>query len=238
MIEISQQENNAIGSEEALKALSEKEAARILVLSDSHGNPHVLQSIVSNFGSQCDAMAFCGDGIRDFVEMLEIGFSDPDFGKTIPPVFYFVRGNGDNSTATIFTDRRIPVTVPEFQEFTVAGNKIFLSHGHRYGVYYGIKDLRSEALSRGCDLVFYGHTHVPNSQRSHASKDNKNNFFAILNPGSCAQARGGMPNTFSIVDLHTEKEKNSCQYYKISWDRYGESVFSEIPTPRGEIKLF
>lgn len=238
MIEICQQQHFEIGSEDAVRELSQKSFAKGLVISDSHGNPKILQSIIASFGKQCDFMCFCGDGIRDLVETLEFAFFDDNFNESFPPVLYFVKGNGDNSTATIFTDQRIPIVVPEFQEFTVAGKKIFLTHGHRYGVYYGIKDLRAEAINRGCDIVWYGHTHVANSRRSHVTKNGKEEFLGILNPGSCAEARGGMPNTFAIVDVHAEAEKNVCHYYKIFWDRFGEPVFSEMPTPRGEIKLF
>ena len=238
MIEITQQENLAIGSKKAVDSLLKKDFVKALVISDSHGNPQIFQSIVSNFGAQCDVLCFCGDGILDLVETLERGFFDKNFGEKLPPVVYFVRGNGDNSTSTIFTDQRIPITVPEFQEIPLAGKKIFLTHGHRYNVYYGNKTLREEAIQRGMDIVWYGHTHVANSLRSHVKRDGRNDFLGILNPGSCAEARGGMPNTFAIVDVSQEEEKNVCQYYRIVWDRYGEPVFSKMPTPRGEIKLF
>ena len=238
MIEIIQQPNLAIGSAEALDSLSKKDFVKALVISDSHGDPRVMQSIISQFGEQCDFMCFCGDGLLDLVDTLERGFFDKNFGKAIPPVIYFVRGNGDNSTSTIFTEQRIPISVPEFQEFTVAGKKIFLTHGHRYNVYYGNKGLRDEAINRGDDIVWYGHTHVANSLRSHVKRNGRNDFLGILNPGSCAQARGGMPNTFAIVDVHAEEEKNVCHYYRITQDRYGDYNYSEMPTPRGEIKLF
>lgn len=238
MIELTQQPDLAIGSKTAIEEFSKKECAKLLVLSDSHGNPQILQSIITSFGPMCDAMCFCGDGIFDLVYALELAFNDNDFGKKIPPVLYFVRGNGDNSTSTIFTDQRISITVPDFQEFSVAGRKIFLTHGHRYGVYYGLSELRTEAVERGCDIVLYGHTHVPNSLKTHAVRNGKKEFLAVLNPGSCSQARGGMPNTFATVTVAYDEEKISCQYYKILWDRYGDTVFSKIPTPRGEIRVF
>lgn len=238
MIEFLQQPNLAIGSEAALTELSKKESVKVLVLSDSHGNPHIMQSIIASFGPLCDVMCFCGDGIFDLVEILEIGFADPDFCKKIPPVIYFVKGNGDNSTSTIFTDKRIPITVPEYQEFALAGKKVFLTHGHRYGVYYGTENLRNEAIERGCNIVCYGHTHVPNAMRTHFTKDGNKEFLGILNPGSCAQARGGMPNTFATIDINSEEDKNICQYFRITWDRYGEPIFAKMPTPRGEIKVF
>ena len=238
MIEIVQQENLAIGSKTAVEALENIELAKALVISDSHGNSLIMQSIIANFGSECDLLCFCGDGLLDLIETLELGFFDKEFGEKIPPVVYFVRGNGDNSTSTIFTDKRVPITVPEFQEISLAGKKLFLTHGHRYNVYYGNKDLREEAIKRGMDLAWYGHTHVPNSMRSHVTRDGRNDFLGILNPGSCAQARGGMPNTFAIVDVHREEEKNVCHYYRITMDKNGEPIFTPMPTPRGEIKLF
>ena len=238
MIEIVQQKNLAIGSQKAVSALQKIEFAKVLLLSDSHGNARIMQEIISAFGPECNAICFCGDGLLDLVETLELGFFDKDFGAKIPPVVYFVRGNGDNSTSTIFTDQRIPIVVPEFQEITIAGKKIFLTHGHRYNVYYGNKDLRAEAIRRGMDIAWYGHTHVPNSLRSHVTRDARNDFLGISNPGSCAQARGGMPNTFSIMDVHREEDKNVCHYYRITKDRNDEPVFTPMPTPRGEIKLF
>lgn len=238
MIELVQQENLAIGSKKVLASLPGKELAKALVLSDSHGNPRVMQAIIAAFGDECDCMCFCGDGLLDLVETLELGFFDKKFGAHIPPALFFVRGNGDNSTSTIFTDQRIPISVPEVQEFSLAGRRFMLTHGHRFNVYYGNKDLREEAIRRGVDAVWYGHTHVPNSLRSHITRNGRNDFLGVTNPGSCAQARGGMPNTFAIIDAHRDEEKNVCHYYRIIQDRFGEYNFEPMPTPRGEIKLF
>lgn len=238
MIELEQQENLAIGSKKILDSLSEKELVRSLLISDSHGNPRVLQAIISAFGKECDCICFCGDGIMDLIGTLEMSFFDKDFGENFPPALFFVRGNGDNSTSTIFTDKRIPVLVPEFLEVSMAGKKIFLTHGHRYNVYYGIRDLREEAIRRECDIAWYGHTHVANSLRSHVKRNGINDFLGISNPGSCSQARGGMPNTFSIMNIHREEAKNICQYYRITQNMFGDYNFTEMQTPRGAIKLF
>ncbi|MBQ4377876.1 MAG: YfcE family phosphodiesterase [Treponema sp.] len=238
MIELTQQENLAIGNKEYIDSLNEKEFGRALLLSDSHGNPRVMQSIITHFGPLCDILCFCGDGLLDLVETLERGFFDPEFGKAIPPALFFVRGNGDNSTITIFTDQRIPVSVPETQEFSLAGRKFMITHGHRFNVYYGTRDLKAEAISRGVDVVLYGHTHVPNSLRTHVLRDGYNQLLGVTNPGSCALARGGMPNTFAIIDAHKDEDKTVCHYYRIIEDRFGDYNFEEMPTPRGEIKLF
>ncbi len=234
MTSLIQQENFAIGDETSLKSLAQKNEAKLMVISDSHGNPHILYSIINEFGSGCDALCFCGDGITDLVENIEMGFFDKDFGQKIPPLIFFVKGNGDNSTSTIFTEERIPISVPESIEFTVAGKKIFMTHGHRYGVYYGLKDLKSEAASKDANIVFYGHTHVPNVNKSFVQKK----FLGILNPGSCAEARGGMPNTFAIATIRSEVEKSESQYYEVKLDGNGEICFEKEPTPRGDIRMF
>ncbi len=238
MIELTQQENLAIGNKEYIASLNEKDFARALLLSDSHGNPRVMQAIISRFGGECDCLCFCGDGLLDLVSCLELSFFDEEFGKSFPPALFFVRGNGDNSTTVLFTDKRIPLQVPEIQEFSLAGRRFMLTHGHRYGVYYGIKDLRAEAVRRGVSAVWYGHTHVPNSQRSHIKRDGRNDFLGVTNPGSCAEARGGMPNTFAIIDAHRDEDKNQCHYYRITQNNLGDYDFEEMPTPRGEIRLF
>ena len=111
MIELEQQSNLAVGSLQDLEALQTKESVKVLLVSDSHGNSRVLQAIISHFGKDCDLLCFCGDGLTDLVESLELTFFDSDFNESFPPVVYFVRGNGDNSTSTIFTDKRIPLSV-------------------------------------------------------------------------------------------------------------------------------
>ena len=83
MIELTQQPDLAIGSKTAIEEFSKKECAKLLVLSDSHGNPQILQSIITSFGPICDAMCFCGDGIFDLVYALELAFNDKKKKKKI-----------------------------------------------------------------------------------------------------------------------------------------------------------
>ena len=46
MIEIIENQNRLIGKADAIKELAEKEEARIIIISDSHGNPLVFKNIV------------------------------------------------------------------------------------------------------------------------------------------------------------------------------------------------
>lgn len=41
-----------------------------------------------------------------------------------------------------------------------AGHRIFLTHGHMYGVRFTTKMLCDAAGESGCDIAVYGHTHV------------------------------------------------------------------------------
>ena len=70
MIEISQHKQNIIGASSAIAALENKDHARLLVLSDSHGRYGIVESIVRRFGSECDAIIFCGDGVSDIATLL------------------------------------------------------------------------------------------------------------------------------------------------------------------------
>lgn len=226
MIEIIQQKDFAIGSLDSIKMLAEKDSARILVISDSHGSKNIVQQIISRFGSECDGMCFCGDGNPDLCSIIETNHKS----ELLPPVIFFVQGNGDNSTSTILTNQRLPISVPAEVEFTVCGKKIFMTHGHRYNVYMGTNELKKTAQEKEAQIAFYGHTHVANAQIK--------NKILLLNPGSCSLPRGGLPHTFAIVELKKNEEKINYNYFELKWDANGEIEFIPFTPPKGEINLF
>ena len=43
----------------------------------------------------------------------------------------------------------------------VGKNKLFVTHGHAYGVKSGLGRLAERAKTLGADVVLYGHTHIP-----------------------------------------------------------------------------
>lgn len=226
MIEIIQQKDFSLGSIEIIKELSEKEFAKILVISDSHGNKINFLSILRNFGKSCDALCFCGDGITDLCVALENSHIQP----FLPNVIFFVKGNGDNSTATILTRERKIIFVPTDKEAVVCGKRLFLTHGHKYNVYIGTNELKKLAAEKKADVVFYGHTHVANAMTK--SK------ILLLNPGSCSLPRGNVPQTFAIVEIKKNEEKIGYQYFRLNWDANEEIIFIPYEPPKGEINLF
>lgn len=232
MIELIQQKNFAIGATGLSDALAEKDTVRLLVISDSHGSRDILMSILRKFGQGVDAMCFCGDGMPDLLGMLMLGYNNPDFSQFIPPIVFFVRGNGDNSTYTLLADTRMTVYVPVDLEFTAAGKRIFMTHGHRYDVYYGTKDLCAAAREKNASIVFFGHTHISNLQYQ--------NQLTTLNPGSCSHPRGGAAHTISIVEIerNSTQQEPKADFFEIKWDADGEVIFVPYSPSTEEINLF
>lgn len=190
MIEISQHKQNIIGSREAIAALEKKDHARLLVLSDSHGRYGIVEGIVRRFGSECDALIFCGDGVSDIAQLLYVAKNDKKIGDCVPPVIAAVHGNCDPASypldkGTLYFSSMI--------ELKVNGRGILITHGHNQGVDWGVETLGLEMQVSECTTAFYGHTHV-------AREDNFKNF-KIVNPGSCARPRGGQAPGFAIATV-------------------------------------
>ena len=55
----------------------------------------LLLEIMRQFGTDADALVYCGDGIRDFARLFAQASEDEKIRQTIPPVVAFARGNGD-----------------------------------------------------------------------------------------------------------------------------------------------
>lgn len=190
MIEISQHKQNVIGSREAIAALENKDHARLLVLSDSHGKYSTMDSIVRGYGAECDALIFCGDGVCDIAQLLYMAKTDKKLMDCLPPVIAAVRGNCDPGSYPL---DKGTLYFSEMIELKVNGTGILISHGHMQNVDYGVETLGLEMQVSGCSTGFYGHTHV-------ASEENFRNF-KIVNPGSCARPRGGQQAGFAIATV-------------------------------------
>lgn len=129
---------------------------RILVLSDSHGDPVGVKKIIAS-QKAAEHVIFCGDGEGD-LEGAKLMFPE----KT----FYMVRGNCDFGS-------RLPVV----QTFPLGGKKLMLAHGHTYYVKQTDSDLLFAARGAGADIVLFGHTHIP--------RVDYEDGLHIVNPGSC-----------------------------------------------------
>ncbi len=140
---------------------------RILVLSDSHGDVISLRMAIES-EKTAEAVIFLGDGINDIEQLGSLLYNK----KSI-----VVCGNCD-STFAPYPRKAIDV----FGE-----KKIYCTHGYVEHVKMGVQLLKSNAISEGCDIAVFGHTHTPFTSYE--------NGLYIMNPGSVRQ------NSYGIIDI-------------------------------------
>ena len=195
MIEIIENQNRLVGKADAIKELAEKEEARIIIISDSHGNPLVFKNIVRQYGKSCHALAFCGDGISDLAHLLEDAGESAELKDSIPPVLAFVQGNCDPANYILLPGISPEEALPSFQVLNAAGKSIYICHGHNENVNYTLYPLSLRAQAEECQIALYGHTHCPDFKN--LEKEN----VKIINPGSACRPRGGNPASFAILTI-------------------------------------
>ena len=107
-----------------------------LIVSDTHGRADRLSTVLSR--THAHVLLFLGDGLRDL--------------NVVPPEITVraVRGNCDLFTHDDAPDTRV-------EDFGAL--RIFLTHGHRYGVKGSIEAAIRAAAEVGADVLLFGHTH-------------------------------------------------------------------------------
>lgn len=151
---------------------------KVLILSDSHNNKKNLDSIVPIIRDEIDLIIHAGDNFRDSVYLSK---------NTNKPVFSVV-GNCDMEN------------LEEELVFEVEGHMFFLTHGHKYGVKYGLDRIVSVGMENGADIVIFGHTHIKESK--------KISNMEVINPGSLSLPRDGYEKSYVIMDI----DKNGYKY--------------------------
>lgn len=112
---------------------------KALIFSDSHGmTSRMCYAIEDN--PDINMIIHAGDVQRDVDEIMTIY-------PNIPCVY--VLGNNDFFVKGVPYDR----------VFEFGGKKIFLTHGHKYGVKSSPYRVISEAEKLGADICIFGHTH-------------------------------------------------------------------------------
>lgn len=142
---------------------------KILLISDSHGRNHVLDQILEKH-SDCDLYLHCGD------------IEAPEF---LYPQLKVVAGNND-----LYYD------YPDHMILKLGHHKAYMTHSHLCGYFNRMNKLSDLARSNGCDLAFYGHTHVASDQII--------NGVRCINPGSLRYARDGRNPSYAIVEVNQE----------------------------------
>ncbi len=221
-----QQESTIIGSEQDITQLQEKTSARILILSDSHGDFEIVTDIILKFGKEVDALIYTGDGFCDLVSYFEKSITDEKMHKALPPVIIPVRGNGDASVYTL--NLKTENNDEGFRQFSllpkitcnIAGRGVFVSHGDHYRVDMGIDTILAAAHAIDADMIFFGHTH-----RTHWEEEGGT---LILNPGSCSKSRSNLPPSFAIVSFPGKQDRFKIEYYGIENALFKNHKFSSL----------
>lgn len=152
---------------------------RILVISDTHGDNANFFEALDKAG-KVDMVIHCGD----------VYGSEYVYEQAAGCPVVMVAGNNDYGYG-----------LKSEEMIEVEGLKIWITHGHRYRVYFGSEMLIQEAYSKGADVVFYGHTHVPA-----VTFDPDYKVYAV-NPGSLSYPRQtGYKPSYIIMEKETGKE--------------------------------
>ena len=148
----------------------------IAVISDSHGNRISIDKVKKRISS-ADVLLFLGDGEEDLREITE------EFKGEV----YAVRGNCD------FNGK-----YPEEMIIEIKGKKIFMCHGHKYGVKYGYNSIYYKGKEIGADIVLFGHSHLPIIEEYYG--------LTLMNPGSISHGMGRVDKTLGYIELEDDKE--------------------------------
>ena len=152
---------------------------KCLCFSDSHGSSELMRRAL-NMHRDTEAVFFLGDGLSDLAEL----------AAAFPMImFYSVRGNCDFSSAYS--------GVPKSDLVTLLGKKIALTHGDLYGAKSGYGGLISFGRKNGCDVVLFGHTHIP-----YEGYDSEGGLY-LFNPGSISETYSG--RSYGVITL-TDKD--------------------------------
>ena len=153
---------------------------KILVISDSHGDVVSIQKIIS-LHRDAELLIFLGDGLRDLAVATE---SIPSTMATVS-----VCGNCDFFSLGSLAAR-------DEETLTVGGRRIFITHGHKYGVKGGLGTLAAAAFARGADIVLFGHTHEPHE--SFVEIDGRS--IRLFNPGSVGRPHDRFTH-YGLLDI-------------------------------------
>lgn len=83
--------------------------------------------------------------------------------------------------------------------------RFYVTHGHRFGVKSSVLSLHERGQEVGAQIVCFGHSHIPFCEQLQG--------ILMVNPGSIASPRGGMPPTYACIELTNQQA--SVSYYQV-----------------------
>ncbi len=135
---------------------------KAIIFSDSHRSFNPMVKAIEKEG-KVDLIIHAGDVVGD-AEDLHIMHPRQAVA--------YVKGNND------WWDN----SAPEDRFFEFDGVKIFLTHGHNYGVKYSLSKLIQKGKKMGADICIFGHTHISHNEMHEG--------ITLFNPGSATKNYG------------------------------------------------
>ena len=199
------------GAPTDIAAVAAKDKVKALVISDSHFNRAIVNSILLS-EKDADILLFCGDGIGDII----------DSAANLPRVVAFVRGNNDPASYPFAYSERVELLkIPRVVSFSIADCPVIMTHGDGFSFFDPTEDSIEMAQMNGAQVILSGHTHrgLVAVKRGVLS----------LNPGSVSRPRGS-PASFAVLDFERGKKLPDYTFYKLAT---GTNTFFYRPfTPR------
>ena len=135
---------------------------KALIFSDSHRMFSPMQEAIRREGN-VDWIIHAGDIHSDIEDLMTVYPQTP---------VAFVKGNNDFWINN----------VPDERFFELENVKIFLTHGHLFGVKSALAALSKKAEELGADLCIFGHTHSAHNERV--------GNITLFNPGAAIKSYG------------------------------------------------
>ena len=157
---------------------------KVLIISDTHGNHRNLDKVLER-----------EKGIDMLLHMGDVEDGDTYLEAVLDCPLHIVAGNNDFFTG-----------LPKDLEVMVGEYRVWITHGHQYYVSMSNEVLKGEAIDRGVDIVFYGHTHRPVIDISEE--------VIAINPGSISYPRQeGRQGSYVLMDIDRDGEAHFTLRY-------------------------
>ena len=152
---------------------------KIVIVSDTHGDNRLIDQVIQR-EEPFDYLIHCGDSETFLGKYADEGN---------PYTFLAVRGNCD-----------IGSDLPEKCTARILFYNVLITHGHHENVRYGDHDLVDLGIRNRADIIFYGHTHVPEVVEEGG--------ILIVNPGSLMYPKGEtMERTYAVLTLTDDYDR-------------------------------
>lgn len=157
---------------------------RILVVSDTHGKHTNLDRILEKV-----------EKIDIFIHLGDVEDGDVYLDVIIECEKHIVGGNNDYFSG-----------LPREEEFYIGNHKVYITHGHQYGVSYETETIKKAGRARGADIVMFGHTHRPFLEIGEE--------ITLLNPGSVSYPRQqGRKSSYMLIEMDSDGKLTYHQNY-------------------------